>query len=95
MNNGGLQHRPTYTPEEVKKMESAVQTEVEEGNKPTDPNFPARIFYDRSADPRTVSLDLTAGVNAFGLIRFDFAFPLDRRPEDRSWQFWFGFGQIF
>jgi hypothetical protein len=30
--------RSTYTPEEVKKMESAVTKEVEEGNKPTDPN---------------------------------------------------------
>jgi hypothetical protein len=30
--------RSTYTPEEVKKMEGAVAQEVEEGNKPTDPN---------------------------------------------------------
>ena len=43
-------------------------------NKPTDPAFPARIFYDRSGDPRTVSLDLTAGLNAFGLISFDYGF---------------------
>jgi outer membrane translocation and assembly module TamA len=28
-------------------------------------------------------------------VRFDLAFPLNRRPEDRSYQFWFGFGQIF
>src|SRR6185369_5105165 len=33
--------RPVYTPEEVKKMESAVVQEVEEGNRPTDPNAPA------------------------------------------------------
>ena len=33
--------RPAYTPEEVKKMESAVVAEVEEGNQPTDPNAPA------------------------------------------------------
>ena len=33
--------RAAYTPEEVKKMEAAVVTEVEEGNKPTDPNAPA------------------------------------------------------
>ena len=42
-------------------------------NKPTDPTFPARIFYDLSGDPRTVSLDLTAGVNAFGLVSFDYS----------------------
>jgi len=43
-------------------------------NKPGDPTFPARILYDLSGDPRTISLDLTAGVNAFGLIRFDYFF---------------------
>ena len=42
-------------------------------NKPTDPTFPARIFYDLSGDPRTISLDLTAGVNAFGLVSFDYS----------------------
>ena len=26
---------------------------------------------------------------------FDLGFPLNRRPEDKSLQFWFGFGQIF
>ena len=41
-------------------------------NNPGDPNFPARIHYDLSGDPRTISLDLTAGVNAFGLISFDY-----------------------
>ncbi len=41
-------------------------------NKPTDPNFPARIYYDLSGDPKTISLDLTAGVNAFGLLSFDY-----------------------
>jgi hypothetical protein len=47
-------------------------------NKPSDPSFPARIYYDRSGDPRTVprtvSIDLTAGVNAFGLVSFDYAY---------------------
>jgi hypothetical protein len=43
-------------------------------NKPTDPAFPARIFYDLNGDPHTVSLDLTSGVNAFGLISFDYWF---------------------
>jgi hypothetical protein len=41
-------------------------------NKLTDPTFPLRIYYDRSGDPRTVSLDLTSGVNAFGLISYDY-----------------------
>jgi hypothetical protein len=36
-----LGDRKVYTPEEVKKMESAVQDEVEEGNKNTDPNASA------------------------------------------------------
>ena len=43
-------------------------------NKPGDPAFPARIHYDRKFDPHTVALDLTAGVNAFGLISFDYWF---------------------
>ncbi|MEO8113214.1 MAG: hypothetical protein ABI655_02455 [Phenylobacterium sp.] len=36
-----LGDRAVYTPEEVKKLESAVEREVEEGNQPTDPNAPA------------------------------------------------------
>jgi hypothetical protein len=36
-----LKDRLVYTPEEVKKLEDAVVEEVEEGNKPTDPNAPA------------------------------------------------------
>jgi hypothetical protein len=43
-------------------------------NKPTDPMLPARIYYDRHADPRSVSFDLTSGVNAFGLLSFDYSF---------------------
>jgi hypothetical protein len=43
-------------------------------NKPGDPAFPARIHYDLSGEPHTISLDLTAGVNAFGLISFDYWF---------------------
>ena len=39
-----------------------------------------------------VGLRYAAG---FGLVRLDLAFPLNRRPEDRSYQFWFGFGQVF
>jgi hypothetical protein len=35
-----LGNRAVYTPEEVAKMEAAVQAEVEEGNQNTDPNAP-------------------------------------------------------
>jgi hypothetical protein len=41
---------------------------------PGDPALPARIYYDLSSDPHTVSLDLTAGANGFGLISFDYFF---------------------
>lgn len=41
--------------------------------KPTDPQSPARIFYDLSGDPRTVSLDLTAGLG-LGLQSFDYGY---------------------
>ncbi|MGZ6038466.1 MAG: hypothetical protein ACXWKR_07345 [Phenylobacterium sp.] len=36
-----LGDRLVYTPEEVKKLEGAVEEEVKEGNAPTDPNAPA------------------------------------------------------
>jgi outer membrane protein assembly factor BamA/autotransporter translocation and assembly factor TamB len=65
----------------------------------------AAVFYDAgNVYPRLQDFNLSlrhsvgAGLryaSGFGLIRLDFAFPLDRRPEDRSFQFWFGFGQIF
>jgi hypothetical protein len=43
-------------------------------NKPTDPTYPLRIYYDRSGDPKTISLDLTSGAtHAFGLISYDYA----------------------
>lgn len=42
-------------------------------DKPTDPQSPARIFYDLSGDPRTVSLDLTAGLG-LGLQSFDYGY---------------------
>ncbi|HZX97385.1 MAG TPA: hypothetical protein VFE90_22910 [Myxococcales bacterium] len=41
--------------------------------KPTDPAQPARIYYDLSSDPHTVSLDLTSN-SGFGLVGFDYAF---------------------
>jgi translocation and assembly module TamA len=33
--------------------------------------------------------------SAIGLVRVDIAFPLNRRPQDRSYQIWFGLGQAF
>lgn len=36
-----VRDRLVYTEEEVKKLEGAVQVEIEEGNQPTDPNAPA------------------------------------------------------
>jgi len=33
--------------------------------------------------------------SAIGLVRVDLAFPLNRRPQDRSYQIWFGLGQAF
>ena len=30
-----------------------------------------------------------------GLLRFDLAFPLDRRPEDEEYKLYFGFGNAF
>ena len=44
--------RPLYTPEEVRKMEAAVVSEVEEGNKPTDPNAPAEASKRETAGLR-------------------------------------------
>jgi hypothetical protein len=44
--------RPAYTAEEVKKMESAVAKEVEEGNKATDPNAPAEAPKRDAANTR-------------------------------------------
>jgi outer membrane protein assembly factor BamA len=65
----------------------------------------AAVFYDAgNVFPTVRDFDLklvhSVGVGlrysaGFGLVRFDLAFPLNRRPEDRSVQFWFGFGQIF
>jgi translocation and assembly module TamA len=65
----------------------------------------AAVFYDAgNVYPTVRDFDLkllhSVGVglrysSGFGLVRFDIAFPLNRRPEDRSFQFWFGFGQIF
>jgi hypothetical protein len=42
-------------------------------NKASDPTSPARVFYDLSGDPRTVSLDLSAGLG-LGLLRFDYGY---------------------
>jgi outer membrane protein assembly factor BamA len=67
--------------------------------------FGAAVFYDGgNVFPTVRDFDLkllhSVGVglrysSGFGLVRVDVAFPLNRRPQDRSLQFWFGFGQIF
>ncbi len=41
--------------------------------KPTDPTSPMTVEYDRTGDPRTLSLDLTAG-SGFGLASFDYGY---------------------
>jgi outer membrane protein assembly factor BamA/autotransporter translocation and assembly factor TamB len=67
--------------------------------------FGAAVFYDAGNVYPTVrdfDLKLLHSVGfglryaaGFGLVRVDIAFPLNRRPEDKSYQLWFGFGQIF
>jgi hypothetical protein len=42
-------------------------------NNATDPVFPMRIFYDLGDNPRTISMDLTAGIG-FGLPSFDYSY---------------------
>jgi len=65
----------------------------------------AAVFYDAGNVYQTLGdfdLKLLHSVgfgvryaSGFGLVRLDLAFPLNRRPEDKSYQLWFGFGQIF
>jgi hypothetical protein len=40
---------------------------------PTDPAFPMHVFYDLGDNPRTISMDLTAGIG-FGLPGFDYSY---------------------
>lgn len=48
-----LGDRLVYTPAEVAKLEAAVEQEVEEGNRPTDPNAPApKVGGEESASAR-------------------------------------------
>ena len=49
--------RLVYTPEEVKKLEGQVAQEVEEGNKPTDPNSGAE---GGKPDPKTLRPEVAA-----------------------------------
>jgi hypothetical protein len=39
---------------------------------PDDPTYPARLYYDLSGDPRTVSFDMTDNPYGFGLVGFDY-----------------------
>jgi hypothetical protein len=52
-----LGDRAVYTPDEVKQLEGQVQKEVEEGNKPTDPNSGAE---GGKADPKTLRPEFAA-----------------------------------
>ena len=68
-------------------------------------NFGAAVFYDAGSvfdRIKDFSLSLRHSVgfglrygSAIGLIRVDLAFPLNRRPDDRGYQLWFGLGQAF
>ena len=44
--------RAVFTPEEVKKMEAAVEKEIADGNAPTDPDAPVDVEAPRSTDVR-------------------------------------------
>jgi translocation and assembly module TamA len=63
------------------------------------------VFYDAgNVFPRikdfSLSLRHSVGFglrygSPIGLIRVDLAFPLNKRPEDSSYQLWFGLGHVF
>jgi translocation and assembly module TamA len=65
----------------------------------------AAIFYDvgnvyAQVQDFNLSLRQSLGVglryqSPIGLLRFDVGFPLNRRPEERRYQIWFGLGQAF
>jgi outer membrane protein assembly factor BamA/autotransporter translocation and assembly factor TamB len=68
-------------------------------------NFGGAVFYDGGNvfdRIKDISLNLRHSVgfglrygSAIGLIRVDLAFPLNKRPEDRGYQIWFGLGHVF
>jgi len=65
----------------------------------------AAVFYDAgNVYPRLKDFDFSLRhsvgfglryASGFGLVRFDVAFPINRRIGDKSVQIWFGFGQVF
>ncbi len=61
--------------------------------------YDAGNVYERARDfDFSLRHSLGAGLrytSGFGLLRLDVAFPLNRRPEDKSYQLWFTFGQTF
>ena len=67
--------------------------------------FGAAFFYDAGNvfdRIKDVGFDLRHALgfglryeSAIGLVRVDLGFPLNRRPEDRGYQIWFGLGQAF
>ena len=68
-------------------------------------NIGGAVFYDTGnvfERIKDFSLSLRHSVgfglrygSAIGLVRLDIAFPLNRRPQDRGYQIWFGLGQAF
>jgi translocation and assembly module TamA len=68
-------------------------------------NIGAAVFYDAGnvfdrIKDFSLSLQHSVGFglrygSAIGLVRLDVAFPLNRRPNDRGYQLWFGLGQAF
>jgi hypothetical protein len=64
-----LGDRAAYTPEEVRKLESAVVKEVEEGNTPTDPNAPAPKVGGDAPAPNTRPEFVAAGGDVGGYNR--------------------------
>ena len=68
--------------------------------------FQGAVFIDAGntfAPGKPLKLDQLAVGTGFGIrvmtpfapIRIDVGYPLDRRPEDRSYRFYFSIGQIF
>ncbi len=64
------------------------------------------VFYDagnvyaRASEVRDLRLRHSLGLglrytSPFGLLRVDFGFPLDRRADEKSWRWFFTFGQAF
>ncbi len=72
---------------------------------PLHPYISGLVFFDAGSvwDAQSTYQDFLAksagiglrGNTPLGILRADFAFPLDRREDDPSWKFYFGFGNAF